>query len=233
MKTTRNKKLASGPKRVRGVAYARGVEARERIILAALAIFGAEGFEGASTRVVSKRANVALPALQYYFGGKEGLYLECARHIAEKMKAALDPALARIAPMIEPSAKTTRRQAVAALQVLMDQIIDMLVGSSQAEPWVMFIIREQANPTSAFDLLYSEAIGRVAHACTALVSKALGKSTADPEVRVRGFAVLGQLIAFRAAHAAALRSLRWPNLEGERLAIIKSALRAHTRAALR
>ena len=176
---------------------------------------------------------MALPALQYYFGGKEGLYLECARHIAVTMNAALDSALTQIAPLIEPSAKTTPRQAVAALQVIMDHIIDMLVGSSQAEPWVMFIIREQANPTSAFDLLYSEAIGRIAHACTALVSKALGKSTEDPEVRVRGFAVLGQLIAFRAAHAAALRSLSWPDMKGERLEIMKRALRAHTRAALR
>jgi TetR/AcrR family transcriptional regulator, regulator of cefoperazone and chloramphenicol sensitivity len=232
LKTSRKKKPARRAKRTRSGAYAPGVEARQRIILAALAVFGAEGFEGASTRVLSKRAGVGLPALQYYFGGKEGLYLECARHIAAQMKAALDPALARIAPLIEPSARTAPREAVAALQMLLDHVIDMLIGSSKAEPWVMFIIREQANPTSAFDLLYSEALGRVGQACTALVAKALGRSPEEPDVRVRGFAVLGQIIAFRAAHAAALRSLNWANFDAERLEITKKALRAHTLAAL-
>ena len=229
----KEKKRATRPQLGRSGAYARGIEARQRIVLAALLVFGAEGFESASTRVIAKRAGVVLPALQYYFGGKEGLYQECARHIASQIRAALDPALAKIMPLIEPSARTSRRQAKAALLMLVENVIDMLIGSSRAEPWVMFITREQANPTSAFDLIYSQSIGLIAHTCMALVSKALGRSMDDPEVRVRGFAVLGQLVAFRSAHAAALRSLNWPDFEGERLEIVKRALRAHTQAALR
>jgi hypothetical protein len=97
----------------------------------------------------------------------------------------------------------------------------------------MFIIREQANPTAAFDLIYDQAIGRVADACMSLVSKALGRSADDPEVRIRGFAVLGQIVAFRAARGAALRSIGWPDFDGERLDIFKKALRDHTEAALR
>src|SRR3546814_20124674 len=80
----------------------------------------------------------------------------------------------------------------------------------------MFIMREQANPTTAFDVIYDQAIGRVAGACMTLVSKALERSADDPEVRVRGFAVLGQIVAFRAARGAALRSLGWPDFHGER-----------------
>jgi len=225
-------KVVIGAKRARTGGYARGAEARQRIVLAALAVFGAEGFEGASTRVIAKRADVVLPALQYYFGGKHSLYQECARHIATQISAILDPALAQIAPLIAPSADTSPRQAKAALNVLLDGVVDMLVGSRQPEAWVMFIIREQANPTAAFDLIYEQAFGRIAHAFTALVSKALGRSADDPEVRVRGFAVLGQVVAFRSARAAALRSLGWRNFDGERLEILKGALRAHMEAAL-
>src|SRR3546814_19804804 len=97
----------------------------------------------------------------------------------------------------------------------------------------MFIIREQANPTTSFDVIYDQAIGRVAGACMTLVSKALERSADDPEVRVRGFAVLGQIVAFRAARGAALRSLGWPDFNGERLAILKKAMRDHKAAALR
>jgi AcrR family transcriptional regulator len=221
-----------GAKRARTGGYARGAEARQRIVLAALAVFGAEGFEGASTRVIAERADVVLPSIQYYFGGKQRLYQECARHIATQISVMLDPALAQIAPLIAPSADTSPPQAKAALHVLLDNVVDMLVGSRQPQAWVMFIIREQANPTAAFDLIYEQAIGRIAAACTALVSKALGRSADDPEVRVRGFAVLGQVVAFRAARAAALRSIGWRNFDGEQLEILKRALRKHTEAAL-
>jgi AcrR family transcriptional regulator len=229
----KGRKVASGAKRDRTGGYARGAEARQRIVLAALAVFGAEGFEGASTRVIAQRAGVGLPALQYYFGGKQNLYQECARHIATQISAMLDPALMQIAPLISSSADIPLRHAKEALYLLLDQVVDMLVGSRQPEAWVMFIIREQANPTAAFDLLYEHGIGRIANAFTALVSKALGRSVDDPEVRVRGFAVLGQLVAFRAARSSALRSLGWRNFDGERLEILKRALRAHTDAALR
>jgi TetR/AcrR family transcriptional regulator, regulator of cefoperazone and chloramphenicol sensitivity len=226
------RKVASGAKRARTGGYARGAEARQRIVLAALAVFGAKGFKGASTRVIAQRAGVVLPALQYYFGGKQSLYHECARHIATQISAMLDPALAQIAPLIAPSAETSPRQAKEALYLLLDKVVDMLVGSRQPEAWVMFIVREQANPTTAFELIYEQGIGRIADAFTALVSKALGRSVDDPEVRARGFAVLGQVVAFRAARAAALRSLGWRNFDGERLEILKKALRAHTEAAL-
>jgi AcrR family transcriptional regulator len=233
LKTVRKgRKVASGAKRARTGGYARGAEARQRIVLAALTVFGAEGFEGASTRVIAQRAGVVLPALQYYFGGKQSLYHECARHIATQISTILDPPLAQIAPLISPSADTSPRQAKEALFLLLDKVVDMLVGSRQPEAWVMFIIREQANPTTAFDLIYEQGIGRIANAFIALVSKALGKSVDDPEVRVRGFAVLGQLVAFRAARSSALRSLGWRNFDEERLKILKKALRTHTEAAL-
>src|SRR5579875_1676289 len=37
-------------------------------------VFASHGYEGATTRVLARRARVTLPAIQYYFGSKEGLY---------------------------------------------------------------------------------------------------------------------------------------------------------------
>jgi AcrR family transcriptional regulator len=58
--------------------YAKGQETRLRIILSAIDLFGEEGYERASTRRIAVAAGVNLPALQYYFSGKMGLYLACA-----------------------------------------------------------------------------------------------------------------------------------------------------------
>ena len=47
--------------------------------------FGRFGLEGASTREIAKAAGKPMSAITYHFGGKEGLYLACARHISDTL----------------------------------------------------------------------------------------------------------------------------------------------------
>ena len=50
--------------------------ARERLLTAALALFNEKGYAAASVREIVQAAGVTKPVLYYYFGSKEGLYLE-------------------------------------------------------------------------------------------------------------------------------------------------------------
>jgi len=63
----------------------RSAETRERLIEAALDVFAASGFEGASTREIARRAGVALAALPYHFTTKEALW----RAVADRIFAQL------------------------------------------------------------------------------------------------------------------------------------------------
>src|SRR5690242_3694147 len=51
----------------------RGAETRERLVEAALDVFGRFGFEGATTRQIAKEAKANLAAIVYHFGSKEAL----------------------------------------------------------------------------------------------------------------------------------------------------------------
>ncbi|QUT07196.1 TetR family transcriptional regulator [Sphingobium phenoxybenzoativorans] len=53
----------------------RAIEARKRILKAALDCFGAYGFEGTSTRTVAQRAGVTHTLVLYYFNSKDDLWL--------------------------------------------------------------------------------------------------------------------------------------------------------------
>jgi AcrR family transcriptional regulator len=53
-----------------------GVDTRERIFDAAEALFLEHGFDGTSLRMVTARARANLAAVNYHFGGKEGLFRE-------------------------------------------------------------------------------------------------------------------------------------------------------------
>lgn len=73
--------------RVRPKTQTRGEDTRRRILEAALEIFAAQGYEGASTRALAERAGVNLPAIQYYFGSKEGLYLAVLEESYRRMRS--------------------------------------------------------------------------------------------------------------------------------------------------
>jgi AcrR family transcriptional regulator len=216
--TIRRRRPAAG-------GYPRGDETRSRIIAGALEVFGANGFGGASTRMLAERAGVTLPALHYYFDSKEGVYLACAEHIAERMQAHLGAVTARMA-------KTLAQEQLSAAQLLdmlvefLDQLTDLFLGEHELEKWVLFIIREQAQPTKAFDILFERMMRSVFGACSALVGRLLDRPDTDREVRIRTLALIGRIIFLRTAREAALRVLGWPDFADQRLALVKDVLQA-------
>ncbi|HET7318665.1 MAG TPA: TetR/AcrR family transcriptional regulator [Nitrospirota bacterium] len=58
-----------------------GNAVRDRLLDAALRLFARKGFESASVREIVKAAEVTRPTLYYYFGSKEGLYLELVERL--------------------------------------------------------------------------------------------------------------------------------------------------------
>lgn len=207
--------------------YARGDETRSRIIAAALEVFGTNGFGGASTRMIAEKAGVTLPALHYYFDSKEGAYLACAEHIADRMQANLGTATAQIVDMLAEE-KLSPSQVLDLLLGFLERLTDLFLGAHELDKWVLFIIREQAHPTKAFDILFKRMMSRVAGACTMLVARLLDKPDSDPEVRIRTVALVGQIIFFRTAREAVLRIVGWPDFDGDRLAFVKHVLQAQT-----
>lgn len=203
--------------------YARGDETRSKIVAAALEVFGAHGFGGASTRMLADHAGVNLPALQYYFDGKEGVYLACAEHIAERVEALLGPAtddIVRALAAEEPS----RERLLRMLLEFTDRFADLFLGGHELEKWVLFIMREQAQPTRAFDIIFDRVMRRVVSACAALVGRLLELPADDPKVLIRTVALLGQIVSFRTGRETALRVLGWKDFEADRLAFVKDVL---------
>jgi AcrR family transcriptional regulator len=211
--------------------YARGDETRAKIVAAALELFGDHGFDGASTRLLAERAGVSLPALQYYFDGKEGMYLACAEHIAGHIEGRIGPVRDRIAQTLATE-KPSRQRLFAMLDQLLDNLVELMVGGHELEKWVLFMIREQAHPTKAFDIIYARVMRRVVTASTSLVGALVGRPANDPVVLVRTLALVGQVLFFRTGRESALRVLGWPDFNGDRLAFVKETIRMQTRAAL-
>jgi TetR/AcrR family transcriptional regulator len=68
----------------------RAVQTRDSLVRAALREFAEQGFGGASTRAIAKRAGVAQSALPYHFSTKEALWRAAADRIFDIFRTRLD-----------------------------------------------------------------------------------------------------------------------------------------------
>jgi AcrR family transcriptional regulator len=209
--------------------YARGEETRARIVATALRVFGEEGFNKASTRQIAADAGVNPPALQYYFGGKEGLHRACAQHIIDRMLSVVSPALTQAQQMRRTA---TREEAIDALCALLDAMADGLVAAG-SEGWSRFITRGKADGAGPAMEMLRENIGMpILQAVANLISLVTDRDPADEITRIKAAAILGQVSTFHTNRENTLAALKWPGFDAPRLQMIKSVIREHTRAIL-
>ena len=139
--------------------YQRGEETRGRILEAALELFAASGFEGASTRTIAERAGVNLPAIQYYFGSKEGLYRAVVEQFSQEMQAGVAPIAERIRTELA-AGQPSRRQLVGLLCDMLDIVIALILDDSvpNRESRQKFFARMEVEPNAAVDALQDDMV---------------------------------------------------------------------------
>jgi AcrR family transcriptional regulator len=210
-------------RQTRSGGYARGAETRQRIVETALDVFGAYGFEETSTRLIADRAGVNLAALHYYFAGKQGLYRACAEHIAAYGESVIAPFVERIEKELTDP-RTTQRKLRLLLRATLDGLADRLVSPHDPPTWIVFVLREQMQPTEAYTILHERVIGRLIGAFAALVGRLIDRPPQAEDTILRTLAMFGPLMVFQRARGAALHALNWPDFGGARLALVKTTL---------
>ena len=199
------------------------------ILLAAIEAFGQRGLEGASTRDIAKAANKPMSAITYHFGGKEGLYKACAEQIARSMGGQMASALAAAEEIF--TEKQDGAAARNALSVIFERYAAAMV-SDEIAVFARFIVREQMDPTEAFDILWGGVMGRLLDRIASLLVTISGQRLSIAEARVRTMALMGQVIVFRVAHATVLRLNRWKQVGPAQRRAIHQVIQAHLSAIL-
>ncbi|SHN43809.1 DNA-binding transcriptional regulator, AcrR family [Duganella sacchari] len=112
-----------------------GEQSRERLLQAAMRLFGEQGFSKTSTREIAQAANANVAAISYYFGDKAGLYQAC-------FTAICTPAEDNIAQFNQPH--FTLREA---LHGFYRQMVAPLMAGDDADVLLRLFYREMLEPT--------------------------------------------------------------------------------------
>ncbi len=203
-------------------------DTRWRLVRTAVSVFGLQGFEGASTRHIAALAGTNISSIAYHFGGKENLYLAAADYIAQEIGQMVNDVEDLLADERERIRGGTLppEAAVALLQRLWEKWLDDLLANEKHEhEWTWFIIREQANPTEAFNRIYNAGIARFLNILAGLVGCIRQCPAQSLEVRLQAVMLFGKMFSFERERATVARYLGWETLDETAQNTIRATLR--------
>jgi AcrR family transcriptional regulator len=208
----------------------RGDQTRDQLIAAAIEIFGRDGFHAASTRAIAQRAGANQALIGYHFGGKQGLYLAVFEGITEGLRTRMLPVVTSATQQLTSIEKGCERAtAISALELVFDTFAGVLAQEATSG-WVRMIMREQQDPTAAFEIIYDGIMGPMLQLLSRLISLATGRAPDDADTRLQGLMLLGQVLVFVIARTTTARHTGWEKLGQPQLDAIRKQLHLNIRA---
>jgi AcrR family transcriptional regulator len=193
---------------------------QSRLLETAVDQFGRFGLDGASTREIARASGTTMSSITYHFGGKEALYLAAADHIVAQVREAIGP-LREHAQTTASSA--TREQVIELLLEMLDAQAQMMLRP-QSEGWSRFIVREQQQPTEAFERIYGGIMEPLLETFVLLLAQ-VRTDIGEAERRAMAVLLLGQAMILRVGRAAVCRTLGRATLGEEDAALLRARLR--------
>jgi AcrR family transcriptional regulator len=167
---------------VRNVAAAEGSDTTRRILAAASEEFAQRGFASARVRQIVDAAKVNLAAVNYYFGGKEGLYTATLRHLAGRFREA-----PRNRRGQSPEDRLHRR---------VYTILERFIGAKRVSPLARILAHEAMNPTSHLEHLIEDMMRPELEAMRLIVRDLAGDAASDADVAHAAVSVIGQCLFY-------------------------------------
>ena len=203
---------------------------QERLLEAAIDVFGRYGYEGATTRKIVQAAGVNIATLPYYFSSKEGLYQAVISHIVVMLDKQVAESLKTLS-RCSFKGKDGRHQAFELLEQLLGKMIGFMLGSPQAPRVARIILHEQLYPSSAYDLLFTGFMEPLIEALTTLIL-AVSSDPVRRTAKLRAIAIIGQVFVFRMARETIIRSVDMAGYTHEEMEEIRQVVLEQTRSIL-
>jgi AcrR family transcriptional regulator len=197
-------------------AAARGGDTRAQLLESAVRLFAIHGYDGVTTRRLAADAGVNVAAIAYHFGGKRELYRAVLSAIVGETEAMFGPAVAAISNGVT-AAKGNKAALARFATLLVGNFIRGFIEYDAMRWRASLVLKEYAQPSEDFDILYRGRIEPLHRAVTELAAAALGLDPEDPRAAMRAHTVMGQIVVFGIARVVLLKRLDWDELTPDRL----------------
>jgi AcrR family transcriptional regulator len=125
---------------------------QDRLLDAAEELFCERGFDDASVRKIAAEADCNLAAVNYYFGGKEKLYIEVWRRHLRDMRET------RLASIDKVMSKSSKPRLEDLLRSFANAFVGSLIDESKGPRFIKLMIREMLDRRLPGNLFFEELI---------------------------------------------------------------------------
>ena len=159
-------------------------ETRDILLEAAGHVFAEKGFDRATGKEISARAGTNTAAVNYYFGGIEGLYAEVLR-VAHRRIVSVDRLQALVASQSDPRSQ---------LEAIIGTIVRVVTGPDSSS-WMFRVIgREVVAPSAAFGEMRDKEIFPKMRVLRSVIAKLTGLPETHPAVERCVLSIIGPCI---------------------------------------
>jgi AcrR family transcriptional regulator len=212
----------------RSACQDRSERTRQRLIEVAVEVFSELGYEAASTRTIVERAQANLVSIPYYFGSKQGLYHASAEYIGAEVTGRFRPACDRARQGLA-QAGLSRHQTLELFTEFMVDFAHVMLGTDAPDCWGQFILREQSQPTEAFDILHAH-FSNIVDIGIEFVSRLTGRAVEAPATRLQFMTTISMVLFTRTNRASLLRTMEWKSIGEDERHLVEEILRQNMHA---
>lgn len=198
---------------------------RDRLIKIAMEMFAEHGYDKTSVRELARKADANIAAINYHFGGKEGLYQAVLEYIVDYMDSWAMPLIDEYNTFLnEQDGKFEMNKTISWIEEFIDAFLNRAFESYESNILLHKIIaREQLKPTLGFDKIYSLASLKLAeHIITDLLSKI--SSVSEDRIIIYTNSIIGLMHRFISANSSIRKELKVDDFTSEQKEDIKELI---------
>ncbi|NTV14904.1 MAG: CerR family C-terminal domain-containing protein [Desulfobulbaceae bacterium] len=163
------------------------LDTRTRLLQAGGEVFAQYGYRAATVRRIAKKADANVAAVNYYFSGKEGLYLAVLEHTFATAQGKY-PA----APASPGAAAAPER-----LRAFITAFLLRLLDEGRPAWHGRLMVREIADPSPVLDRVVEGMIRPLYEQLAGIVGELLGPGAGEEEIRLAAMSIMGQCLFYR------------------------------------
>ena len=195
-------------------------ETRERLLDVAARLFAEHGFDDVTVRDICQKADANVAAVNYHFGGKQGLYEDVLRRAIRIMQATTDEIRAA------GQERSPEARLEGAIRIFLMRVV------TTRNKWIhQLMLQEVSHPTASFELILEQVITPRMTYVRDAIAGIMGTDVDDPRVGLCVMSVQAQLFALLNSPIAV--RLLAPQLTPERVAVLAGHITRFSIAGIR
>ena len=196
-----------------------GDDTSAMLIESGIALFGARGYDGVTTRELAHGAHTNISSIKYHFGGKEELYRAVLQEIIHEINELVGPLLLALRNGVA-EANSNRDALTRLARQFAEGWCRAALGDPRTQKRIPPIVRELIQPSRHFKVIYNGFFRLLYEVLGELLCAAHGQTAIDQQLQIRTHIIMNVVWGFIYTESLLWHQMGWNGYNRNRIEAI-------------